>query len=211
MSLIAIFAVAFTVGLSGAMTPGPLLTATVGETYRRGFAAGPMIVAGHSFLEAMLLMALLLGLGSLFSHGTFFGITALAGGVFLVWMGCGMAVEAKRGRKPESQGASSLLQWGPFVAGFLVSLSNPYWIIWWATFGVSHLTRSSEMGAAGIISFYFGHVLADAVWYLAVAFMVATGRRWLPERFYRMVMTGCALFLVILGGRFAADGLTRLI
>lgn len=211
MSIPTIFAVAFAVGLSGAMSPGPLLTATVGESYRRGFVAGPLIVAGHAALEALLLLALLLGLGRIFACNAFFGITALAGGSFLIWMGCGMAKEARRGKSPESTDSSSLLRWGPFAAGFLVSLSNPYWVIWWATFGISYLTRSVERGAAGVASFYLGHISADAAWYLAVAFLVATGRRFLPDRFYRTVMAGCALFLVVLGGRFAADGLSHFI
>jgi threonine/homoserine/homoserine lactone efflux protein len=209
LSIPAIFAVAFVVGMSGAMSPGPLLTATVGESYRRGFIAGPLLVAGHATLEALLLIALLLGLGRLFSHGLFFAGTALAGGAFLLWMGCGMALEAKRDPFRDFGDPSPLLRWGPFAAGFLVSLSNPYWILWWATFGLGYLTRSMERGVPGVASFYLGHISADAAWYLAVALLVATGRRFLPGRFYRAVMAGCALFLVVLGGRFAADGLSR--
>lgn len=211
MSLVSIFVIAFAVGLSGALSPGPLLTATVGESYRRGFIAGPLLVAGHAALEALLLLALLLGLGRLFSHTTFFAVTALAGGAFLIWMGCGMALEARRITSQDPDDSSPLLRWGPFGTGFLVSLSNPYWILWWATFGLSYLTRSMERGTAGVISFYFGHISADAAWYLTVAFLVATGRRFLPDRFYRAVVVGCALFLVILGGRFLADGLSRFI
>ena len=45
------------------MMPGPLLTATIGASARRGPAAGPLFIAGHGILELALLCALLYGLG----------------------------------------------------------------------------------------------------------------------------------------------------
>ena len=54
MELLAIFTTAFVVGFSGAMMPGPLLTVTIGESARRGFSAGPLLVLGHAVLELAL-------------------------------------------------------------------------------------------------------------------------------------------------------------
>ena len=47
----AIFGSAFVIGLSGAMMPGPLLSASIGYTLERGFlAGGPLLVLGHAIL-----------------------------------------------------------------------------------------------------------------------------------------------------------------
>ncbi|MEK6655195.1 MAG: LysE family transporter, partial [Thermodesulfobacteriota bacterium] len=62
MTLSTIFFSSFLIALSGAMMPGPLLTAAIGEASRRGFIAGPLLVAGHGILELVLVAALLLGL-----------------------------------------------------------------------------------------------------------------------------------------------------
>ncbi len=100
---------------------------------------------------------------------------------------------------------------GPFVAGLTTSVSNPYWFLWWATFGLSWLLRSLERGVAGVISFYTGHIMADLLWYFLVAILVITGKRFISDRVYNWVILACGTFLVILGARFIGDGLYHLL
>ena len=57
-TLFTIFASSFVIALSGALMPGPLLTATISESSRRGFWAGPLMIAGHAILELALVVAL---------------------------------------------------------------------------------------------------------------------------------------------------------
>jgi len=49
--LFPIFATSWIVGLSGAVSPGPLLAYDIKETLRIGPWAGPAISLGHSILE----------------------------------------------------------------------------------------------------------------------------------------------------------------
>ncbi|SHE28294.1 LysE type translocator [Desulfofundulus australicus DSM 11792] len=98
MELVAIFSTAFVVGLSGAMMPGPLLTVTIGESARRGFAAGPLVVLGHALLEGALVVALSLGLASLITAPPVARGIAVVGGIFLIYLGWGMARDAWLGR-----------------------------------------------------------------------------------------------------------------
>ena len=58
-SLALIFGSSFVIALSGALMPGPLLTATIAESSRRGFIAGPLLIGGHAILEMALIGALL--------------------------------------------------------------------------------------------------------------------------------------------------------
>lgn len=220
MGLVFIFSTAFLVGLSGALMPGPLLTVTVGESARRGFIAGPLLVMGHGLLEGLLVLALALGLFSVFHHPLTSKVVALIGGSFLIYMAWGMIRDAWSGRlKFEPRKASEEVATVEEVSqdppatglklvwtGMLVSLSNPYWSLWWATVGLSYITLSLQHGNLGLLSFFSGHVLSDLVWYSLVAAVVAGGRRFLTPPLYRGLILGCGLFLVFLGGSFILWG-----
>ncbi|MEW6553213.1 MAG: LysE family transporter [Actinomycetota bacterium] len=211
MELISIFFVSLGVGLSGALMPGPLLTVTINESYRRGFMAAPLLVAGHAVLEGALIVLLVLGLDQVVGNDIFFGVVGVAGGAFLVWMGLGMALDVRDDRLHLDLQAHSGKRTGPFVAGLTTSVSNPYWFLWWATFGLSWLLRSMESGVAGVLAFYTGHIMADLLWYFLVAFLVVTGKRFLSDRVYSYVILACGTFLIILGARFVGDGLFHLL
>ncbi|ACV61276.1 Lysine exporter protein (LYSE/YGGA) [Desulfofarcimen acetoxidans DSM 771] len=95
----------------------------------------------------------------------------------------------------------------PVLAGILVSLSNPYWSIWWATLGLSYITLALENGTAGLLSFFSGHILADFIWYALVAAAVAGSRNFIKPAIYRVIVLICAVFLVVLGGYFIHSGI----
>jgi threonine/homoserine/homoserine lactone efflux protein len=87
-----------------------------------------------------------------------------------------------------------------------VSLSNPYWSLWWATVGLGYITLSMKSGTAGLTAFYTGHILADLFWYCLVAGAVVAGRKVLSPRLYRGILVACGIFLVWLGGMFVYRG-----
>jgi threonine/homoserine/homoserine lactone efflux protein len=211
MSLISIFFVSLGVGLSGALMPGPLLTVTINESYRKGFIAAPLLVAGHAVLEGALIILLVLGLDKLLGNDIFFGVVGVAGGSFLFWMGLGMALDVRDRKLHLDLQEHSGRRIGPFVAGLTTSVSNPYWFLWWATFGLSWLLISMESGVAGVLSFYTGHIMADLLWYFLVAILVVTGKRFLSDRVYNYLILACGTFLVVLGGRFIGAGLASLL
>jgi threonine/homoserine/homoserine lactone efflux protein len=95
--------------------------------------------------------------------------------------------------------------------GILTSASNPYWSLWWATIGLGYLLLSRSQGAAGVLAFFAGHILADAVWYLFVGTAVSAGRGWFTDRVYRGVVGACAVFLAFFALSFGYFGMTRLI
>jgi len=226
MELLAIFTTAFVVGFSGAMMPGPLLTVTIGESARRGFIAGPLLMLGHGILEIALILALAGGLSVFLTQAGVSCAIAIAGGAFLVYMGYGMVMDARKGKvsmnmpqpemkgtgpEGEEPGVKKILAEGrrmhPVVAGVLVSVSNPYWTIWWATVGLGYITLSLHNGFTGLVSFFTGHVLADFTWYSLVAAAVAGGRKFLSDSIYKSILIICGIFLVGLGGYFLHYGL----
>ena len=93
-------------------------------------------------------------------------------------------------------------------AGILVSVANPYWIIWWASIGMAYMSESLEHGAAGVGSFFTAHILSDFLWLSFVGFVMASGRHILSRRGYQMILLMCGLFLLALGARFIYSGVS---
>ncbi len=215
----AIFVSSFIIGLSGALMPGPLLAVTVRDTTRRGFAAAPLLVLGHGILELALLTLLLLGLAEWLKGEVATTVIALAGCAALLWMGTGMVREIRSLRFDISFGAAmpdgarpggTTGFWRPVADGVLASVSNPYWSLWWATIGLGYLVISSGQGFLGVASFFAGHILADAAWFLFVGLAVSMGRGRFSDRVYRGVVGVCAGFLFFFALSFGFFGVTRL-
>ncbi len=209
--------------------PGPLLTVTIGESARRGFIAGPLLVLGHAILEFSLILALVGGLSTLLTTAGVSHAIAILGGAFLLYMGTGMARDAITGKVSlamgRSAGVACAVQGGadaraddpevtgrearlnPVLAGILTSISNPFWTLWWATIGLGYITLSLQSGYLGLTSFFSGHILADLTWYSLISAAVAGGRKFLSDGIYRGTLVACGEFLVGLGGYFLYFGL----
>ncbi len=221
MELAAIFSTAFVVGLSGAMMPGPMLTVAISETSRRGFWAGPVMVAGHALIELLLVAGLLLGLSILMQQQVVTGTIGIVGGIMLVWMSWGIGRDAAMGRvttmaltaegsKDNSVAVNSGGYIQPFKAGVVTSLSNPYWSLWWATVGAGYVILAYERGIIGITAFFSGHILSDFIWYSLISLIVHTGRAIISRQVYQIILLICAGILAFLGFYFMYDGVLRL-
>jgi len=209
LTFFTIFISSFVIALSGAMMPGPLLAATVSESSRRGFLAGPLLMVGHGLLEGVLMVGLLVGLGPLLKRDGVFAAVALAGAGLLAWMGVGMLRALPRLRLSFDDPAD--VRGHLVLRGALMSIANPYWSIWWATIGLSYILHCTRWGAWGIGFFFFGHIAADFAWYSVVAGAVAGGRRFFSDRIYRAIVGVCAGFLLLFACYFAYAGVRRVL
>ncbi len=204
-----IFTSAFVVGLSGAMMPGPVTAVVAHYSLRRGFVAGPMIVLGHAVLELFIVAFILLGLGRLISADSVAGFFGLGGGLILIWMGYNMLKKALKGGLSLEPSDSSVSEdkSGPFIAGIVTTISNPYWFVWWMTIGAGYVLFASEYGKKGIISFFTGHILSDLAWFSLMAFLFVSGKRFLTDRIYSGVIGVLGVFLVIFAFYFFFTGI----
>ena len=207
-TLVTIFVSSFIIALSGALMPGPLLTATINESSRRGFWAGPLLIGGHAILELALVAALLMGLAPILRLPAVFVFCALGGSVILLWMAWGMFRTLP----------TLTLSWDagprrgnhPVISGILMSVANPYWVIWWATIGLGYIVYSQQFGFWGVAFFFIGHILADLVWYSFISAASAYGRHLLTDRLYRGLIGFLAVFLVGFALYFAYAGAGQL-
>lgn len=199
--LAALFFGSFTIGLSGALMPGPLLTVTVADSARRGFIAGPLLVAGHSILELALVVAVILGVGPILKMPAVMGVIALLGGAVLLWMGVSMMRSAAAATLEVEADARGPLS-HPLVSGVLSSASNPYWILWWATIGLGYLLAAMKAGTIGAAAFFTGHISADFLWYSLISYGVSRGKKILKEKTYQLAIRVCGFLLLLFGAWF---------
>jgi threonine/homoserine/homoserine lactone efflux protein len=199
----------FIVALSGALMPGPLLTITVGEATRRGFWAGPLIILGHGILELALVVLLLAGLGSILNRPLVLGTVGLVGGGVLLWMGLGLLRASRTSRVHLEAGTAGGLH--PVWSGIVMSLANPYWLVWWLTIGLGYVIFAATYGVLGVFLFFAGHILADLAWYTLVSAAVAYGRNFFTDGLYRGFLAGCGCFLFVFSVYFGIQGVKFLL
>ena len=210
--LAAIAAVAFTVGLSGALTPGPLTVLAIREATVFGVRAGPLATLGHAIAEAVTVVVLALGLSAaLDDESPLTAVIALVGGGILVYLGVDLFRTLPRAELTPAfvtaPGETTASARRVVLLGILVSVGNPYWVIWWASAGTKLTADSLDAGFAGPVAVFGGHIVSDLAWLTLMAWLVHSGRRWFGRRAYRGLLGVCGLFLLGLGAYFVGSGI----
>jgi len=199
-----VFSLSFLMSLSGALMPGPLLTYTIARTLgsaRGGWLVGGRVIAGHAALEAALTCGLVVGVVEFLRAPLASKIIGVAGGALLVYMGIGLLRETFRGHAAptvEDKPRGSVTRLDPTVAGVLVSMSNPYWWIWWVTIGSAFLARFdiSFVRWQPLAAFFLGHEAGDLGWYLSVSTVFHLGRRGIPRGVITGIMAVCGVAII---------------
>jgi threonine/homoserine/homoserine lactone efflux protein len=203
-----IFATSLVVGLSGALMPGPLLALTISTVAEHGFWAGPTLILGHAIAEIITIFALVKGLGKLLQRPPVIGAIGLLGGAFLLWMAFGLISSSSQSLSFQAGSHGTGFGLSTVVAGLVVSVTNPYWILWWATVGTTYVAMSLQnRRVAGLAVFYAGHESSDVAWYAVVSLLVASGSRFMSPGVYRGLVIVCGIALFGLAAYFIVSGL----
>jgi len=188
------------VSLSGVMAPGPITSVTVGYG-NDDPRAGAWVAVGHGLVEFPLMIGVFFGVGYLIDIPAVKIAIALVGGAFLLYMGIGML----RGiRQEEISGVESTRS--PVMAGVMLSLGNPYFIVWWATVGASLILRSVEFGVVGFVIFAVAHWSCDLVWDTFLSTLSYQGKQFFGRRFQQVVFALSGGFLIFYSGKLFLDG-----
>lgn len=188
------FAVSFLIGLTGALAPGPTLVATINESLRSGWTAGPRVSLGHIAIEFAIAVAIIFGLSKILAGYT--GTICIVGGAVLIIFGIMNLLSARR---INSGGLYTSPAAAPFTAGVLTSAANPYFWIWWLTVGAGFLLDGISGGILFAAAFLLGHWAADVGWFTFVSAGVSKGRTVMPDRAYRGIVGSCGVFLIAFG------------
>ncbi len=194
---------ALLISLSGVLAPGPLTALSVGKGSKFP-QTGALVAVGHGMVELPLMLLILFGLGALLKAPSLRGIISLLGGSFLLFSGFGML------RGMRTPGKGSHYEGSVIMAGAFLSLSNPYFLLWWGTVGATLIVRSMCFGLLGFFVFAVAHWFCDLAWLSLLSFFSFRGARFLGEGFQKVVFALSGAFLLFFGVRFILDALTTL-
>ena len=206
IELLAFGFTAFLVGFSGAIVPGPMLTASITEAVKKDYRAGTSVVIGHVIVETSMIVLLALGLSQFIGLKTPFIIICIVGGAVLVFMGVNL-IKSGRSASIETTEDEPKSLHGPIYSGIITSLSNPYFFMWWFTVGATFVFEGLRLaGLVGLATFLIGHWASDFSWYGFVSFCTDKGTAVAGDKTYRFILVGCGVFLSVLGLVFVYSG-----
>ncbi len=205
------FSIGFTIALSGALIPGPLLAFITMKTLNSGPKSGSLAAIGHIIVEIGIVSLIAFGLGTFLKSQIFTLSIGTVGGILL--LGLGLSI-LRRIREPE-KGTKEIAggKHHPITGGILFStIFNPSVALWWMTVGLATLTSAiRETGVIGGGFWLAGHFSADIGWFSSMSYSIHKGKRIIGSKFYRGLLIACSLTLLIFGGYFAFNYLPKLL
>ena len=157
------------------LTPGPIVMLVISTGATRGVRAALVTVAGTSAGNAVLLMAIALGLGWVLQHAVhLFEVLRWVGAIYLIWLG----IQAWRsaGRAQQAVHGNQVHFW----RGFTVALSNPKTIAFFTAFLPQFVDAGRPAGYQIAVMCVVSAVLAaasDSCWAVAAGL----GRNWFTK------------------------------
>lgn len=188
---------------SGALMPGPLFAASLLQGIKGGAKSGFMISVGHTLVELPLVMLMGLGISSLLNLPGFFTAVGLIGGTALIVFGAFQLRYVTGGAFSVEPVEETKMQKRSLIIGVGLTGLNPYFIVWWLTFGLGLVVQAVELGALlGVLVMYISHVWMDYAWLTSTSYLSARGKSLLKARGYKLLLIGLALFLMYFGAGF---------
>ena len=195
------------VSTSGVLSPGPLFFINILYGSKYGSFVGLKIASGHAIVEFPLIIALSYGLYS-FSYtlhlsDVIFKVIGLIGGIFLLLFSILQIISILKNKSTSSQVISNSkfnIQ-NPILVGFIFTIFNPFFLVWWLTVG-SKLISDSVINFGileGISIIFFSHIWMDYFWLWFTSFMVNKGKSIIKEKVYRIFVFTISVILGIYG------------
>jgi threonine/homoserine/homoserine lactone efflux protein len=205
MDILKFLGTVFVISLTGAMSPGAVTAAAISMGARNRFA-GTLMALGHGIVELPLMILLLLGGVALLQLPRVQIGIGLAGGAFLIFMAVGMVKDLRRSGDVDV----SFVKGGPLTAGIVLTGANPYFLIWWATAGLTLITQATGLGAWAFVLMAVAHWSCDLGWLTFLSWASFGGTSILGPKSRKVVLLVCAVALFGFGVWFIGDKSVKL-
>jgi threonine/homoserine/homoserine lactone efflux protein len=197
------------VSTSGVLSPGPLFFINLLYGSRYGSFVGLKIASGHAIVEFPLVIVLSYGLytsSSLDVSDAIFKYIGTIGGIFILIFSILQIISILRDKKSNTTESKGITNTkfnirNPILAGFLFTILNPFFIVWWFTIGSKMISDSLvNFGVVeGTSLVFFSHIWMDYFWLWFTSFMINKGKSVIKEKAYRIFVFAISVILGIYG------------
>jgi chemosensory pili system protein ChpE len=185
----------FILAISFCAPPGIITAETVRRGSARGFIPALYVQLGSLVGDTTWAVIALTGLAFLIQNNIAKTILSLIGIILMSKLAWDSFKDARNGRGLDVSVSASAH--GDFASGAFLSLGNPLNIVFWTGLGTT--VFASITGSPQPIHFaiFFVGFLAGAIlWCFFMAGLVAWGKQWMTQNFFRWINLTCGLALV---------------
>ena len=190
------------ISASGVMTPGPLFTANIVQGIRGGGKTGIQMAIGHTIVELPLVILLGIGVFSFEIFPEFRTVISILGAIVLfVFAGIQIKTTLQRNERRYFNPKQ-----GAIFTGVILSVLNPFFIIWWLSIGLKLISDAMLIWAfSGILIVFLLHIWMDFVWLYSIAHIASKSTKILSNRNYKILMIILSSMLIYFGISFISE------
>lgn len=188
-------------GLSGGLTPGPLLTLVISETLKHDVKEGIKVAIAPLLTDLPIVLITIVVLSRLENILPLLGAVSLLGSAFLTYLAYesisfkGVDIDLEQER-PQSM-----------RKGVIVNFLNPSPYMFWFTIGAPLVLKALNIGVFSAFLFVFGFYVFLVGSKVVVAVVVGKSRFFLKSRNYIYTVRFLGIILLVFAGLFLKDSL----
>ena len=185
----------FILAISFCAPPGIITAETVRRGTARGFIPALYVQFGSLVGDTTWAIIALTGLAFLIQNNIAKTILSLIGIFLMIKLAWDAFKDARDGKQLDISASASTR--GDFASGAFLSLGNPLNIVFWTGLGTT-VFASIAGGPQPIhfIIFFAGFLGGALLWCFIMAGLVAWGKQWMTQNFFRWVNLTCGMTLI---------------
>ncbi len=176
-------------------TPGPVMLLVASAGLRGGYSAALRTIFGTNFASLILIALSVLTLkGLLVINGNWLNAIQLLGCLYITYLGLGLLKEVWAGHTEEGRHLKPVQ--GGFKTGFLVGISNPKDIIFFASFFPQFVTVTPHLDMS-LWLLTLSWIVLD---FATLSIMYFSFNKLSQSRWYSKLLGICAAILILVAG-----------
>ena len=184
----------FILGIVFCAPPGIITAETIRRGFARGFRPALLVQFGSLVGDSTWSLIALTGLAFLVQNQTAQILLSVVGMGIMIRLAWD-ALKAAR-TADETQAMSPKSEYGDFATGAVLSLSNPFNIVFWTGIGATAFSGIPDgPQLPHFVTFFAAFMTGAFLWCFFMAGLVAWGRRFVTSAFFRWINLVCGLAL----------------
>ena len=191
----------FILGIAFCAPPGVITAETIRRGFARGFRPALFVQFGSLVGDSTWSLIALTGLAFLVQNNTARIILSIIGIALLSKLAWDAFNAARLNTELHTAPVSER---GDFTTGALLSLGNPFNIVFWTGIGTTAFAGiPGGPHTSHFIIFFAAFMTGSFLWFFLMAGLVAWGRQFITPLFFRIVNATCGLILLYFGFQLA--------